>query len=93
MLASQKNGTIYIGVTGSLAQRIPQHKERKGNGFTAKYGVTRMVWYEEFFDIRDAIQRETSLKRWYRQWKIDLIEQTNPNWNELFVGTGWDDPS
>ena len=75
MTASQKRGTIYIGVTNSL--------------FTARYGVQRLVWYEEFFDIRDAIQREKSLKRWPRQWKIELIEKANPDWSELFVGTGW----
>lgn len=63
MLASQKNGTIYIGVTGDLARRIPQHKERQGKGFTARYDVVRMVWYEEFFDNRDAIQRKKSLGR------------------------------
>ena len=89
MTASQKNGTIYIGVTGDLARRIPEHKARQGKGFTARYGAVRMVWYEEFFDIRDAIQREKTLKHWPRQWKIDLIEKTNPDWNELFVGTGW----
>lgn len=89
MTASQKRGTIYIGVTNSLG-RMPEHKGGKGSRFTAQYGVQRLVWYEEHFDIRDAIQRETSLKRWLRQWKIDLIEQTNPDWNELFVGIGWD---
>ena len=89
MSASQKNGTIYIGVTNSLARRIPEHKQRKGSHFTARYGVQRLVWYEEHFDIRDAIQREKSLKRWPRQWKIDLIEKTNPDWNELCGGTGW----
>ncbi len=89
MTASQKNGTIYIGVTGDLARRIPEHKARDGKGFTTRYGVVRMVWYEEFFDIRDAIQREKTLKHWPRQWKVDLIEKTNPDWNELFAGTGW----
>ena len=90
MLASQKQGTIYTGVTGSLAYRIPQHKERKGTGFTARYGATRLVWYEEYFDIRDAIDREKQLKKWRRAWKIALIEKDNPEWNELFRGLGWD---
>jgi putative endonuclease len=90
MTASQKRGTIYIGVTNSLGRRIPEHKDGKGSRFTSKYGVQRLVWYEEFFDIGDAIQRETSLKRWRRAWKIALIEETNPDWNELFVGWGWD---
>ncbi len=66
MTASQKRGTIYIGVTNSLARRIPEHKEGVGSKFTAKYGVRQLVWYEEHFDIRDAIQREKSLKRWLR---------------------------
>ena len=87
--ASQKRGTIYIGVSNSLARRIPEHREGSGSGFTARYGVQRLVWYEEHFDIRDAIQREKSLKRWPRQWKVELVEKTNPEWNELFVGTGW----
>ena len=88
MTASQKRRTIYIGVTNSLG-RIPEHKDGKGSHFTSRYGVQRMVWYEEHFDIRDAIQREKSLKRWRRQWKIDLIEASNPEWHELFRGTGW----
>ena len=89
MTASKKGGTIYIGVTNDLNRRIPEHKEARGSGFTARYGVHRLVWYEEHFDIRDAIQREKSLKRWRRQWKIDLIETTNPDWNELFRGLWW----
>jgi putative endonuclease len=89
MMASQKRGTIYIGVTNDLARRIPEHKSGKGSRFTARYGVRRLVWYEEHHDIRDAIQREKSLKRWLRRWKVELIEKTNPDWNELFVGLGW----
>jgi putative endonuclease len=89
MTASQKRGTIYIGVTNDLGRRMPEHKAGTGSRFTARYGVQRLVWYEEHFDIRDAIQREKSLKRWPRQWKIELIEKTNPDWNELFVGSGW----
>ncbi len=90
MLASKKGGTIYTGVTGSLARRIPQHKEGTGSKFAARYGVQRLVWYEEFFDVRDAIDREKQLKKWRREWKIALIEAQNPDWNELFRGTGWD---
>jgi putative endonuclease len=92
MTASQKRGTIYIGVTNSLGRRIPEHKDGRGSRFTARYGVRRLVWYEEHFDIRDAIareKREKQLKRWLRDWKVDLIEKTNPEWHELFVGTGW----
>jgi putative endonuclease len=89
MTASQMRGTIYIGVTNDIGRRMFEHKSGKGSKFTARYGVQRLVWFEEFFDIRDAIQREKSLKRWPRQWKIELIEKTNPEWHELFRGTGW----
>ena len=67
MTASAKRGTIYIGVTNDLGRRIPEHKSGTGSRFTSRYGVQRLVWYEEHFDIRDAIQREKSLKRWPRQ--------------------------
>jgi putative endonuclease len=89
MTAGQKRGTIYIGVTNDLARRIPEHRDGKGSRFTARYGVKRLVWYEEHFDIRDAIQREKSLKRWPRQWKIELIEKANPECHELFRGLWW----
>ncbi len=88
MMASKKGGTIYIGVTSDLSQRVYDHKQRE-KGFTAKYGVTRLVWYEEHDDITDAIQREKSLKRWRREWKIALIESINPEWHELYKGMGW----
>jgi putative endonuclease len=90
MLASKKGGTIYIGVTADLSQRIYDHKQRlEKKSFTAQYGAVRLVWYEEHDDITDAIQREKSLKRWRRQWKIDLIEAMNPEWEELYRGLGW----
>lgn len=89
MLASQKRGTIYIGVTNDLGRRVPEHRAGRGSRFTARYGAVRLVWYEEHFDIRDAIQREKSLKRWRRQWKIELIEKANPDWNDLLRGWGW----
>ena len=89
MTASQKRGTIYIGVTNDLSRRVFEHKSGEGSGFTRRYGVQRLVWYEEHFDIRDAIQREKTLKRWPRQWKIDLIEKINPEWHELMRGIGW----
>jgi putative endonuclease len=76
MTASQKRGTIYIGVTNDLGRRMPEHKSGQGSRFTSQYGVQRLVWYEEYFDITDAIQREKSLKRWPRQWKIELIGQS-----------------
>ena len=76
-------------MTNNLGRRIPEHAAGTGSRFTSQYSVRRLVWYEEHFDINDAIQREKSLKRWPRQWKIDLIERTNPDWFELFRGTGW----
>ena len=86
ILASQKNGTLYIGVTSDLVARISQHKCGQGSKFTTKYGVKRLVWYEEHFDIRDAIEREKKIKRWRRAWKIALIEEENPEWAELSSG-------
>jgi len=83
ILASKKNGTLYIGVTSNLAQRIEEHRIEVFKGFTAKYGVKTLVWYEEFDRITDAIQREKSLKKYPRQWKINLIEEFNPDWEEL----------
>ena len=89
ILASQKNGTLYTGVTTDLAQRIDQHRNSLTPGFTSRYSVFRLVWYQEFFDVRDAIAKEKAIKGWKRQWKIDLIEKTNPDWNDLFKGWGW----
>ena len=84
MLASQQNGTLYIGVTSALAQRIWAHKEKIHRGFTSKYGVDRLVWYAGFDDIEAAIQREKTMKKWPRRWKLNLIETTNPGWHDLF---------
>ena len=77
ILASQKNGTLYIGVTSNLIQRIYQHKNGKADGFTKKYGVNLLVYYEGVEDINSAIMREKRFKAWKRQWKIDLIEKNN----------------
>ena len=86
MMASRRNGTLYIGVTGNLIARVAQHKDGYGSAFVKKYGVTMLVWYETFALVTDAIQRETSLKRWPRKWKIALIEKTNPDWQDLYDG-------
>ena len=86
ILASRKGGTLTTGVTSDLPRRIWEHREGIVPGFTSRYSIKRLVWYEEHFDIRDAIQREKSLKRWPRQWKIGLIEKANPEWHELFRG-------
>jgi putative endonuclease len=83
ILASKPRGTLYIGVTGDLARRVEQHKAGRVPGFTAKYGVNRLVWFEALADVRDAIDREKAMKKWYRQWKIDLVEKSNPSWEEL----------
>ena len=89
ILASQRHGTLYIGVTSDLARRIHEHKSEATKGFTSRYGCKRLVWYEEHFDIRDAIAREKSLKKWSRARKIALIEVMNPDWQELYRGMWW----
>ena len=84
ILASQKNGTLYIGVTSDLIKRVWEHKHEQADGFTRKYGVHALVHFEVFEDIRAAIEREKQLKRWHRQWKINLIEESNPDWKDLY---------
>ena len=86
MLASKLYGTLYIGVTGDLIRRIYQHREGSVEGFTKQYDVKRLVWFEQHEDIRAAIAREKTLKKWPRQWKINLIEETNPHWMDLYPG-------
>jgi putative endonuclease len=83
-MASGKHGTLYIGVTSELIARVHQHREGLREGFTSRYGVKRLVWFETFDGIVDAIQREKSLKKWKRQWKIELIEGSNPDWDDLY---------
>ncbi len=88
ILASKKHGTLYIGVTSSLASRVGQHKQGQVEGFTKDYHVHRLVYYERHNDIQDAIRREKQLKKWNRAWKIRLIERANPNWFDLFNQLG-----
>ncbi len=83
ILASRKNGTLYIGVTGNLLQRMEQHKSLAVPGFTQRYRITTLVYFEAFADVNEAIAREKQLKGWNRAWKIKLIEQCNPNWDNL----------
>ncbi|MEO1694418.1 MAG: GIY-YIG nuclease family protein [Pseudomonadota bacterium] len=83
LLASQRNGTLYVGVTNDLERRIADHRYGAGTSFTAKYNVTRLVWYEQWDDIRDAITREKQLKRRPRAAKLALIEARNPDWKDL----------
>ena len=84
ILASQKNGTLYIGVTSNLPQRVWQHKNGQADGFTKKYSIHHLVYFEQTSDIESAIAREKQLKKWRRQWKIDLIEGRNPDWVDLY---------
>ena len=84
ILASRRNGTLYIGVTNNLGLRVWQHREGVVDGFTKRYEVKRLVHFEVFEDVRDAIHRETRLKKWKREWKINLIQQTNIEWDDLY---------
>lgn len=83
MLASQRNGTLYIGVTRDLPGRIYDHQNGLTLGFTSKYGVKTLVWFDEYGLLVDAITREKTMKRWPRRWKLNLIEQTNPDWLDI----------
>ena len=86
MLASARNGTLYIGVTSDLVRRVWQHKGKFVAGFSAEHAVDRLVWFEVHVTIESAILREKALKKWKRAWKIRLIEESNPYWNDLFAG-------
>ena len=84
ILASGKHGTLYIGVTNNLYRRVHEHKFTDANKFTHKYNVKKLVYYESYKSIKDAIAREKELKKWCRQWKIALIEEDNPDWIDLY---------
>jgi len=84
ILSSKRNGTIYIGVTSDLVKRVWEHKNNLVEGFTKKYNIHALVYYETFEDIEEAIKREKLLKKWNRQWKIELIEKINPEWQDLY---------
>ncbi len=90
ILASQPHGTLYIGVTSDLMGRLYQHRSKSIGGFTSRYAVHRLVRFEMLDDMYNAISREKQLKRWHRQWKINLIEQDNPQWLDLAIGLGFD---
>ncbi len=85
MLTNRKHGTLYIGVTANLIARVGQHREQQVPGFTAKYGRHRLVWFEQHETIIGAIQREKSLKKYKRDWKLNLIERDNPGWDDLYL--------
>ena len=84
ILASKRNGTLYTGVTSDLAKRIWEHKNRMVEGFTKRYDVHHLVWYELHETMESAIQREKQIKEWKRKWKLELIESANPNWRDLY---------
>ena len=84
IITNKPHGVLYIGVTGGLDDRMERHIKGEGSYFSAKYGLKRLVYFEQFQYIHDAIAREKQLKNWHRQWKINLIEQQNPDWNNLW---------
>ena len=85
VLASRRHGTLYVGVTRDLQRRIEQHRAKEIPGFTQRHGVTRLVYVQGFGDVRDAIDFEKRLKRWRRDWKVRLIEEANPHWEDLYL--------
>jgi putative endonuclease len=84
LLASGKHGTLYLGVTNKLIRRVYEHRSKAVPGFTSRYNVTRLVWYECYDDPENAITREKEVKKWRRDWKIRLIEENNPDWSDLY---------
>jgi putative endonuclease len=84
ILASQRHGTLYVGVTNNLVRRIHEHREKLIEGFTPQYNVTRLVWFDQTDSVEEAITHEKKLKRWRREWKMALIEKTNPAWDDLY---------
>ena len=85
MMANGRNGTLYVGVTSNLIQRVWQHKEALVDGFTKEYGAKDLVWYELHETADSAITREKQIKKWNRDWKVELIEKQNPYWNDLYA--------
>lgn len=86
ILASKHHGTLYVGMTNDLVRRLAEHRESSRESFTSKYSVRCLVYFEQFDDPTNAIQREKNLKHWSRAWKIQLIEGANPNWHDLYDG-------
>ena len=84
IMSNKKNGTLYTGMTNSLKTRTWQHKTGMHDGFTKRYLLHNLIYFEEFLDVRDAITREKQLKKWNRTWKIELIEKMNPEWKDLY---------
>ena len=86
LLASKEHGTLYLGVTNDIVRRVYQHRTKSAGGFTARYDVGKLVWFEIYDDAITAITREKELKKWRRDWKIRLIEEQNPEWVDLYPG-------
>ena len=84
--SEQRHGTLYLGVTNDLVRRVYEHRTKASQGFTARYGVDKLVWFEIYDDTLTAIAREKELKKWRRDWKIRLIEEQNPEWGDLYPG-------
>ena len=89
ILASRRNGTLYVGVTSNLAARIHQHREGLADGFTRKYAVKQLIWFEQHPTMESAITREKRIKKWNRAWKMEMIEATNPEWRDLAEDFGF----
>jgi putative endonuclease len=85
ILASRRNGTLYVGVTSDLVKRVWEHQNNLAEGFTKRYGVHTLVWFEQHETMESAIAREKAIKEWKRLWKLDLIEQQNPEWRDLYA--------
>jgi putative endonuclease len=90
LLASRRNGTLYVGVTSNLMQRLAQHRTEAFGGFTADHKVKMLVWFEQHAIMESAIIREKQIKKWRRAWKLDLIEQSNPEWDDLAISLGFE---
>jgi len=84
ILTNKKNNVLYTGVTNNLYRRIYEHKNKLISGFTVKYNVSKLIYYEVYDNIEDAIQREKNIKKWYRKWKVELINKLNPKWKDLY---------
>ena len=89
LLSSKKNGTLYIGVTNDLERRMFEHKNKLVEGFSSKYGLDKLIYFEIYQYVNDAIKREKNMKKWKRQWKINLVEKDNPNWEDLSKDWTW----
>ena len=85
LLTNRKHGTLYLGVTNDLVRRVHEHKNKVARGFSARYDLKKLVWYEAYDDPTNAISREKELKKWRRSWKIRLIEEDNPDWSDLYA--------